>query len=372
VLYSRDGSATFEPLRFNVDGSTAQVDTAGLGGGGAAIFRVVATDGVLSAETDSPQFTMANKPPVPRILSPYDGFHMRYGQLVNLTGEAPDLQDGVGDDQFVWSNQNGELGNGALLSTSSLPVGKNQIQLSATNRDGLSASATITVFVDDDLNLPGPTLSAGPLQVGWHVASGTTQPQTAEVQVNNSGDGTLSWKATSDAPWLTLSAASGTAPTILTLTANPGGVGNGATATANLRLVAPGAPGQPDQTIVIPVFLTVGKLFGSSGASAPPIPQPPIAPTLAPAAPGNVEGHQIEPHAVQLTWRNADDRADHFEIIRDGDAVGPNPGKGATRFVNRSDEFDNDPAPGGTYNYVVCAVSAIGRSCATGVDVMLK
>src|ERR1700737_1192128 len=115
---------------------------------------------------------MANKPPNPRILTPDDGLHIRYGQLINLSGEAPDRQEGVADDQLVWSNDKGELGKGALLSTTTLPVGKNQIQLTATNRDGLSASTTITVFIDDDLNLPGPTLSAGPPQVGWHVASG--------------------------------------------------------------------------------------------------------------------------------------------------------------------------------------------------------
>src|SRR6185295_9343737 len=131
---------------------------------------------------------------------------------------------------LVWKDVHGTaLGSGALLSLDSLPVGSNQITFSATNSVGQSASAQVTVIVDDDLDLPGPTLTAGPGQVGGHVGAGTTQAQTADVSIGNAGSGALSWTASSDQPWLTISAGSGTIsaggdPATLTLTANPAGL----------------------------------------------------------------------------------------------------------------------------------------------------
>ena len=101
------------------------------------------------------------------------------------------------------------LGTGPLLSLDNLPVGSNKITLTATNSAGQSASASVTVIVDDDLDLPGPTLTAGPGQVGWHIGAGTTQAQTAQITIGNAGSAALSWTASSDQPWLTLSAPGG-------------------------------------------------------------------------------------------------------------------------------------------------------------------
>src|SRR5205085_843160 len=113
-------------------------------------------------------FAMANKAPQPHILTPASGLHIHYGQLVNFSGEAEDFQDGtVSGAGLLWSTQAGPLGTGSLRSTSGLPVGTNVITLRATNSATLSASTSLTVVVDDDLNLLGPTLTAGPLQFAW-------------------------------------------------------------------------------------------------------------------------------------------------------------------------------------------------------------
>jgi hypothetical protein len=49
-----------------------------------------------------------------------------------------------------------------------------------------------------------------------------THPQF--VNITNSGSGTLEWLARKNEPWLTISPTSGTAPSVLTITADPSGL----------------------------------------------------------------------------------------------------------------------------------------------------
>jgi len=273
VFYSRDGGATLQPVELNVSTTSVPVDT-NLLGGGSAIFRVVAGDGVQTAQADSPTVTIANKPPQPSILTPGDNTTVRFGQLVNFSGTAFDLQDGsITGADLVWSNQNGQLGTGPLLSLDDLPAGVNTITLMATNSAGLTASSSITVIVDDDLTLPGPTLAAGPMQIGRHVGTGTSAPQTAEVVISNAGNGNLTWEASSNAPWLTLDASNGDTPATLTLSADPTGITDGTTAVATLTIV--GKNGNDIvETIEIPVSLGVGATYENGGGGiTPPLSQ---------------------------------------------------------------------------------------------------
>lgn len=262
VLYSADGGASFQPLQVGVSSSSAQVDTTQIGGSTSAVLRVVASDGVNTAQGDTNPFTLANKPPQPYILTPADGTQVHYGQLINFSGEAWDLQDGsVSGAGLVWSNQSGQLGTGPLLSVDDLPVGVHTITLQATNGAGLSASATVVVTVDDDLDWPGPTLSVAPSQVAWHVSAGATQAQTAELSLSNAGQGNLTWAASEDATWLTISAVTGTVPYSLTLTADPTGLADGTALTATLWITSPASTGHTTETIAIPVGLTVGDVY---------------------------------------------------------------------------------------------------------------
>jgi hypothetical protein len=269
IFYSRNNGATFQPVKMGATGASTPIDTAQLGGSGTAILRVVASDGVHSAEASSAPFVMASKPPQPYILTPGDATHIHYGQLVNFSGMAFDAQDGtVGAGGLIWKNAQGTIiGGGPLLSLTDLLVGTNHIALIATNSAGLSANTSITVIVDDDLSLPGPTLTAGPGQVSWHVAAGATQAQTAQISIGNAGSMTLNWTASSDQPWLTLNAASGSVgdgdPSTLMLTANPAGMASGTTHSATLTLTKPAAGGDPAQTILIPVSLSVGDVWNN-------------------------------------------------------------------------------------------------------------
>ena len=268
IFYSRDGGATYQPVQMGATGNSTQIDTAMLGGSGTATLRVVASDGVNSAEASSSAFVMANKPPQPYILSPSATTHIHYGQLVNFNGVAFDSQDNLIDASgLVWKDAKGTvLGTGPLISADALPVGSNLITLTATNSVGVLASATVTVIVDDDLALPSATLTAGPGQIGWQVGAGETAAQTAQISIGNSGSGTLNWTATSDKPWLTLSAASGSVAsdgeaTTLTLTADPSSLAANSPNTATVTLTKPEDSSGPAQTITIPVSLNVGNVW---------------------------------------------------------------------------------------------------------------
>lgn len=259
LLYSGDGGGAWQLLRSGLGETMAQIDANQLPGG-PALFRVVATDGVHSAQADSPEYEIEAKPPRVRILTPGDETHIHWGQLVNFSAEAQDLKDGtLAGRTLQWRNGDGDLlGYGNTLSLTDLPVGVNEITFSAANGDGLTGSDTVVVIVDDDLSLPGPTLTAAPTQLGWHVAAGETAEQSAPVTIHNGGGGALSWEAAADAAWLTLSASSGDAPATLTLTADPAGLAPGETATATLTLTNPDAP---EQTLAIPVSLTAGNAW---------------------------------------------------------------------------------------------------------------
>ena len=144
IFYSRDGGVTFQPVQLGVTGNSAVIDTSTLGGSASALFQVVASDGVNSASANSALFTMPAKAPSVQILTPATGVHVAWGQTVNFSGVAVDLQDGslVGA-ALTWSNQKGVLGHGALLSTKDLPAGTNTITLDAVNSANLHGSARL-------------------------------------------------------------------------------------------------------------------------------------------------------------------------------------------------------------------------------------
>jgi len=146
-----------------------------------------------------------------------------------------------------------------------LPVDSNVITLQATHSVGQAASTSITVIVDDDLDLPGPTLTAGPAQIGWHIGAGTITVQTDQISIGNAGSGRLTWTASSDQSWLTLSAASGTVatadPTPLGLTVNPAGLQSGKTYSAHLTLTMPASGSTAAQTVVVLVSLSIGDVW---------------------------------------------------------------------------------------------------------------
>lgn len=266
VYYSRNGGVTYDPVHIGLTEEETVIDTADLGGGQLTRFRVVASDGALTGIGVSPFYRTALKPPAPVILAPADGHVAQWGQLVQFFGEAFDLQDGyVGDSELTWTVNGRRLGVGSTLAKSDLPVGTNEIRLSARNSHGMTAGTTITVIIHDDLAYPGPTLSVGPESIGWHVANGTTADQTAELLISNSGTGSFTWSVSDDVPWLAVYGPQGI-PAMLTVVADPRDLPADSTATATITVTAE-LPNGNQQVVEIPVSLSVGFVWGGGEPS---------------------------------------------------------------------------------------------------------
>ena len=268
VLYSRDRGLSFRPLFWNMTEQEVIIDTDKIGGGD-VIFKVLATDGVLCTPEVGEPVNIAVKQPVPRITSPADGTSIEFGQLLTFVGTADDAQDGsVLPGNLKWEGLGTNGATGDRISISDLPVGENTVVLTATNSHGLSASTSITVFVTDELKNPGPTLSVAPLLVGWSVRTGGSDPVPKKLTISNVGSGSITWKAEENADWLRVSSSEGTAPTVLTLSANTHKLTPGRTHSTTLRVTS---AQDPANAISIPVTLTIdySGFVGPLGPLAP-------------------------------------------------------------------------------------------------------
>ena len=104
-----------------------------------------------------------------------------------------------------------------------------------------------------------PALSVAPLSLSFSATAGGANPAAQAVSIADADGGALSWSAAGNQNWLTLSAASGTAPSTLSVGANIAGLSAGAYNGA-VTVASAGATGSPQ---TVNVTLTV--------AAAPPV-----------------------------------------------------------------------------------------------------
>jgi len=157
VFYSHDGGAHWQLLASELAEPSFTVEVDALAGGSDVRFRVVATDGLHTAydETDA-AITVPNKAPVVVITNPVSGQAFAPGALVVFQGTATDLEDGaLSEAALHWSSdRQGSLGIGSSLAVNTLQPGEHTVTLTATDRYGQTASATVTVFVGHRVYLP--------------------------------------------------------------------------------------------------------------------------------------------------------------------------------------------------------------------------
>ena len=106
--------------------------------------------------------------------------------------------------------------------------------------DAIAGSDSITIL----LIAPSATIAASPASLQFTATAGGASPAAQSVQITNSGTGTLAWSATSSASWLSLSPASGTAPSTLSVSASPAGLAAG-TYTGTIQITSTGATNSP-------------------------------------------------------------------------------------------------------------------------------
>ena len=89
---------------------------------------------------------------------------------------------------------------------------------------------------------PPPSLAVSPLRLSFSSAADGQSPPTQALSIGQLGTGALRWTAQADAPWLSVSPDSGTAPSVVWIGATTAGLAAGSyTGTIAVSAAGPGA-----------------------------------------------------------------------------------------------------------------------------------
>jgi formylglycine-generating enzyme required for sulfatase activity len=101
-------------------------------------------------------YVVANVLPVVAISSPLNGASFNAGTSITFQGSATDAEDGVlTGAALVWSSdRDGPFGTGVSVTTGALSTNVHMITLQATDSDGGSSSASITIHVGGPPSIP--------------------------------------------------------------------------------------------------------------------------------------------------------------------------------------------------------------------------
>jgi hypothetical protein len=126
------------------------------------------------------------------------------------------------------------------------------------NSDTTDQDFALVVYNGSSAPPTQPTIGVNPGSLSFTATVGGANPANQTISVTNTGAGTLSFTATDNASWLTISPASGTAPATLTASVDISGLAAG-TYTGTITISATGASNTP---VSVPVTLTVNGAGG--------------------------------------------------------------------------------------------------------------
>lgn len=159
LQYSTDDGAHWSSLATDLSGVTSYSwDTLLTAGTTRGRLRLIASDGLNTATDESDAaFTVPNKTPEVTIIEPVpEAFYFR-GQPVVLRGRATDPEDGPLEGiSLTWSsNLSGTLGTGRELWLTTLPAGRQQLALEATDSKGAIGAIPVWITVSTDADADG-------------------------------------------------------------------------------------------------------------------------------------------------------------------------------------------------------------------------
>jgi len=175
-------------------------------------------------------------------------------QTLNISNTGGGTLTWTASDNASWLTLSPASGinNGAVrvsAATGSLAVGTYNGTITIRAPGVRTASVPVT-FTVTAAPVP-PRIGASPTTLSFTAQQGRGNPAAQALSISNTGGGTLTWTASDNAPWLTLSQTSGTGNGTITVTAATGSL---ATGTYN-AMIALGAAGATK--IQVPVTFTV-------------------------------------------------------------------------------------------------------------------
>ena len=157
VFYSPDDGQSWRLVATGLAEPSYRWDTSQVGGGQKARLMVIVTDGINTASDESDgSFRITLKKPATWITSPADRATFQRPEAVLLLGRGFDPEDGeLRGEALVWSSdRDGLLGTGNHIVTPELSRGRHVITLTATDSDGMTSTASVTIYVRHWLWLP--------------------------------------------------------------------------------------------------------------------------------------------------------------------------------------------------------------------------
>ncbi len=266
VDYSSNNGTSWSNLASGLTSVNYLVDLRKLPGSNQTLFRVTVSDG-FNAATDQSNATCTIPPHLPTasILSPQNDQLYVGDQTIVFNGSSTDVEDGfLPGSALTWrSNLNGLLGTGNSLAVnaSTLQEGTHIITLSATDTAEGVNTASITIRVVRNRPTFPAALSVGPEAINIRADVGSGQSAVQTLAIRNSGDGTLTWTATANQPWIRLSSPNGATPSNLDISADRTGLAVG-NYSGTISIVASTAPNNPYE---VPVNLVVQAKSTVSG-----------------------------------------------------------------------------------------------------------
>ena len=234
--------------------------TSGHGGTGGRSMSRLAAEMPALAQLISP----SSVPAVP--VNPAIGASPASFSFTAQTGTNPAVQtlslSNTGSGSLTWSAS----GNAAwLILSPASGTGNGTVTLSVatgvlttgtyTGMIAISAPGATTVSVPVAFTVTAapvpPAIGASPTSLSFTAQQGGSNPANQTLNLSNTGGGTLTWSASDDAPWLTLSPATGTGNGTVTLTAATGTL-TASTYNGTITIAATGASSR-----TVPVTFTV-------------------------------------------------------------------------------------------------------------------
>ncbi|MBN1415732.1 MAG: FG-GAP repeat protein [Bacteroidales bacterium] len=155
ILYSPDNGSAWEALAVNISENQYVWNTSYAMGCESGLIKILASDGTNTGYdvSDAP-FQVSKKKPEAGIIEPDNNTLLYFGETVSFEGFVYDNEDGqIKDEEIEWeSSVDGVLGFGSHIFKQDLSSGEHEISISAADKDGNEAVASITVYVtpEDD------------------------------------------------------------------------------------------------------------------------------------------------------------------------------------------------------------------------------
>ena len=180
VDYSADGGRSWKTISIGPDNGRVTLSTRLLSGSRNARLRVRANDGFDETAAISGRFASAGAPPAVRILTPGGAARISADATLVAQGEAhDDASRRLTGRRLTWRLGRRIVGRGQEISAVDLPAGRRRLRLTARDRAGRSATASVAVRVFPvtpqfiELKAPG-AISRKARRIRLHVVTNIT------------------------------------------------------------------------------------------------------------------------------------------------------------------------------------------------------